>query len=300
MNGAIFIDASPEMQALLDELGPDSTSGLRVHRGDPDPAKLCEIIGNATAVLNGHTIMDSTLLQDLPKLKRIVFLGSGPGSYVDLKAAAEEGIEVRRVTGYGDITIAEHALALMFALARNIASDDAALRRGNWRPRPGIQLAGSTLGVVGAGGVGRQMIRLGAAIGMEVLVAARRPPEADLPAQHVPLDELLAQSDVVSLHLAQTPETTHIIGMNELLAMKPGALLINSARGALIDESALVSALQAGHLGGVGLDVFEDEPLSEGAAILNAPRTVLTPHTAYNTPQAARTLLEHGLRLLKE
>lgn len=300
MTPAVFIDASPDMQALLAQ--PQRTKGLakglRIHAGDPAPQDLPALIGNAEAVLNGHTSMPAELLKQLPALRRIVFLGSGPASYIDLEAARRLNIEVLRVTGYGDATIAEHAMALMFAVARNIPAHDAGMRAGGWSPRAGLQLTGATLGVIGAGGVGRQMIRLGAGIGMTVLVAARNDPGPDLPASHVPMDQLLAQSDVVSLHLAQTPETIGTIGAAELAAMKPGAILVNTARGALVDEAALCDALTSGHLGGAGLDVFCDEPLPANAPILRAPRTVLTPHTAYNSPQATAALLDSGLRLL--
>lgn len=298
MTDRVYIDCGPAAAALLEGELRDRAEGLRIHRGDPAPGALRDVIGDAEVVLNGHTPMDGGLLGALQRLRRIVFLGSGPASYIDMEAARAREVEVRRVVNYGDVTIAEHALALIFAVARNVAVHDADMRRGEWRGSPGFQLAGATLGVVGAGGVGREMMRLGAGIGMEVLVAARRAPQTDLPAQHVGMDDLLTRADVVSLHLALASETEGLIGAQELARMKPRALLVNTARGALVDEAALADALQSGHLGGAGLDVFRDEPLPDDAPIRHAPHTVLTPHVAWNTPQAAANLLRRGLEAM--
>ncbi len=298
MPEAVFIDCSPQMAALLTPERRSMVPQLRIHEGDPEPGDLLNVIGNASVILNGHTQLTADTLRDAPNLRRIVFLGSGPASYIDLAAAAARNIEVLRVTGYGDTTIAEHAMALMFAVARNIPTHDHQMRQGLCAPLPGLQLGGATLGVIGAGGVGCEMIRLGIGIGMNVLYTSRRPKQAADGATHVQLHDLLARADVVSLHLAQTPQTIGYIGAAELARMKPGAILINTSRGALVDQSALIGALQSGHLGGAGLDVFDIEPVPNDAPILSCPNLVLTPHIAFNTPQASERLLEAGLTLV--
>ncbi len=299
MSAPVYIDCGPSMHALLTPERLSAVPDLRIHEGDPAPDALPAVIGDATRVLNGHTMMDAALLAALPALERIVFLGTGAASYIDLAAAEAHGIEVRTVKGYGDRSVAEHTLALIFAAARQIAPQDAALRRGEWVPQLGMDLEGATLGVIGAGGIGAEVIRLAAALGLEVIASARTPPSG-LPATFVPLDELLGAADIVSLHLALTPETTGLIGAEALARMKPGAILVNTARGALVDEAALISALRSGHLGHAALDVFAEEPLGPDDPLLAAPNVTLTPHVAYKTPGASVRLLEAGLALLAE
>lgn len=298
MRDAVFIDCSPQMAALLTPERRSMAPHLRIYEGDPKPEALLGVIGDASVILNGHTRLTADTLRNAPNLRRIVFLGSGPASYIDLAAAAAENIEVLRVTGYGDTTIAEHAMALMFAVARNITTHDRQMRQGLWTPLPGLQLGGATLGVIGAGGVGCEMMRLGIGIGMNVLYTSRTPKHVTDGATHVPLQDLLARADVVSLHLAQTPQTIGYIGASELARMKHGAILINTARGALVDQPALISAVQSGHLAGAGLDVFDIEPVPADSPILSCPNIVLTPHIAFNTPQASARLLEAGLKLV--
>ncbi|WMS41524.1 NAD(P)-dependent oxidoreductase [Acuticoccus sp. MNP-M23] len=299
MTAPVYVDCSAAMHALLTPARLAAVPGLRIHEGDPAPAELPAIIGDAARVLNGHTVMDAALFAALPALERIVFLGTGAASYIDLDAAAAHGIEVRTIKGYGDRSVAEHALALMFAAARQVAAQDAALKRGEWVPQVGTELSGATLGVIGAGGIGAEMISLGAALGLNLIAYARTPPD-NLPATFMPLDDVLAKADIVSLHLALTAETTGLIDADALARMKQGAILVNTARGALVDETALIAALQSEHLAHAALDVFAEEPLGPGAPLLAAPNVTLTPHVAYKTPGASVRLLEAGLALLAE
>lgn len=297
LTGPVYIDSTALMRGLLTPERAALAPGLSVYAGDPTPDEVVARVGTASAVLNGHTVMDRALLERLPNLKRIVFLGTGAGSYIDLAAAQTLGIELRTIHGYGDRSVAEHTIALLFAAARGICQQDGALRRGLWDPLDGIQLSGRVLGVIGAGGIGKEVIHLGAAIGMRVLVHARTPPTG-LPCEAVPLSRLLAESDAVSLHLALTPDTAGFFDKETFAAMKPGAILVNTARGGLVDEAALCAALQSGQLGHAALDVFQEEPLLATDTLLTAPRTTLTSHCGYKTPEAAIRLLESGLRLL--
>jgi len=183
----------------------------------------------------------------------------------------------------------------MLAVARRIVSNDRSIRGGGWARGYGTQLHGKTLGVVGTGSIGRQMIGLGKAIGMQVLAWTLHPsPERArrYGVRFVSLDELLAGSDVVSLHLVLSPQSTGLIGERELSLMKPTAILVNTARGPMVDEEALVRALEEGRIAGAGLDVFCDEPLPPGHPLTRMDNVVLSPHVAAMTPEATLAGLE--------
>ena len=244
--------------------------------------------------------MDAALLEACPSLKCIVFLGTGAASYIDLGAAERLGIRVRAYGGYGDQSVAEHALALMFAAGRGIARMDREIRGGRWDPLNGIEFAGKTLGVVGTGGIGKTMVRLGAGIGMRVLAWNRSGVPDDLPCEATELDDLLARADVVSIHLSLNDATRGLIDRRRLGLLKPSAIFINTARGAIVDEAALVEALQAGRIAHAGLDVFVDEPLAAGHALTRLPNVTLSAHAAFATREASERLLRMALEILAE
>ncbi len=235
-----------------------------------------------------------------PALKAIVFLGTGAASYVDLAAAAELGITVRNYQGYGDRSVAEHTLALMLAGARQIAAMDAAVRRGRFEPAPGFEILGKTLGVIGTGGIGSEVARMAAALGMNVLAWSRSGVDPALPAKAVSLEELLAEADIVSLHLALNDATTGFLDHARLAAMKPGAMLVNTARGAIVDEPALIQALADGHLGHAALDVFAEEPLPADHPFTTMPNVTLTAHAGFMTREASINLLAMAFDILEE
>ena len=207
MSGAIaYVDCSPLMGDLLAGCGA-LADGIVVHRGDPTPVALRRLVRDAQIVLNGHTVMDAELLAAAPNLKAIVFLGTGASSYVDTAEAARRGIAVRVVRNYGERTIAEHAFGLLLAAARDFARMDRDIRAGVWAPREGIELQGKTLGIVGTGPVGAEMVRIAAGFGMRVVAWNRSGVDPALPCEELALDRLLASADAVSVHLALTPET---------------------------------------------------------------------------------------------
>ena len=192
--------------------------------------------------------------------------------------------------------VAENALALMLAVARRVAVTTQQMKLGHWESSGNIYLSGKTLGVIGTGAIGRQMIRLGQAIGMQAQAWTFHPsPQRaeELGVRFVSLDELLHTSDVVSVHVKLTEESRHLLGSDALSAMKAGALLINTARGAVVDTSALVEALNSGHLAGAALDVFDTEPVPANHPILSCEQVVLTPHSADQNPEG-RDLLNGG------
>jgi D-3-phosphoglycerate dehydrogenase len=297
---AVFIDCPPFLHELyrgeLAELVPE----LEVNLGSPSPAEVSALLGDAELALNDHTMLDEALLAACGHLKAIVFLGTGAASYIDLAAAERQGIRVRAYGGYGDQSVAEHAVALMFAAARRLAAMDRALREGHWEPLNGIELAGRTLGVVGTGGIGRAMVRLGAGLGMRVIAWNRSGVPADLPCQGVELEELLRTADVVSLHLVLNEQTRGFLDARRIGLLKPGAILVNTARGALLDEAALVAALEAGRIGHAGLDVFKDEPLAAAHPLTRLANVTLTAHAAFATREASERLLRMALELLAE
>jgi D-3-phosphoglycerate dehydrogenase len=297
---ATFIDCPPFLHALyqgeLQRIVPD----LVINIGSPTAAEVIRLLDGSGFAMNDHTTMDEALLEACPGLECIVFLGTGAASYIDLGAAERLGIRVRAYGGYGDQSVAEHALALMFAAGRGIARMDREIRAGKWAPLNGIEFAGKTLGVVGTGGIGKAMVRLGAGIGMRVLAWNRSGVPGDLPAQAVDLDDLLARADVVSIHLSLNEETRGLIDRRRLGLLKPSAILINTARGAIVDEAALIEALRAGRIAHAGLDVFVDEPISANHALAQLPNVTLSAHAAFATREASERLLRMALEILAE
>lgn len=290
-----YIDCSPGMQAQLQSFR--GTENLVIHQGDPTPEVLRELLNGAVVVLNGHTHMSEAQLREAPHLKSVVFLGTGATSYIDVAAAERLGIRVRVVRGYGDRTVAEHAFGLLLAAARDTARMDRGIRAGRWSASLGVELAGRTLGLVGLGGVGSEMARIASSFGMTVIAWNRSGVPQGVPATPVDLDGLLTQSDAVSLHLALTPETRGLLDARRLAQLKPGCLLVNTARGAIIDEDALVACLESGRIAHAALDVFDAEPLPVGHPLTRLDNVTLTAHAAWKSGDASRRLMQMSLDL---
>ena len=234
------------------------------------------------------------VLEELPRLKMITVCGIGIDA-IDIEAARARGVIVCNVPGKTAPIVAEHAFGLMFAVAKRAAYQTASIRAGDWVRVDSLFLKGKTLGVVGTGNIGAEMARLGRALGMKVIAWTFHPSAgraAELGVTFVELEELLRRSDVVSLHLKLTEQSRHIIGKTQFSRMKPGAVLINVGRGALVDEEALAAALGSGHLGGAGVDVFQVEPLPPGHPLRACEQVVLTPHCADMTPEGVELLNE--------
>jgi phosphoglycerate dehydrogenase-like enzyme len=235
-------------------------------------------------------------LRALPRLRMATVAGIGTDAF-DLDAARALGVVVCNIPGKTAPLVAEHALGLVLAVAKHAAFQTAALKAGRWLRRDNVYLRGKTLGVVGLGNIGAAMAALGRAIGMDVVAWTFHPSPgraAALGVRLLALDDLLRTADVVSLHVRLSPESRGLIGARELALMKPGAILVNTARGAVVDTAALVRALETGHLTGAGLDVFDQEPLPADHPILACEQVVLTPHDADQTPEG-RELLNSGV-----
>ncbi|WP_321789032.1 D-2-hydroxyacid dehydrogenase [Paraburkholderia sp. J94] len=258
-------------------------------------------IRDADIVITNKTPISAEALAEAPSVRMIAIAATGTDN-VDLRACAARGIVVSNIRDYAVHTVPEHAFALIFALRRSLVAYRDAVRAGRWLDSgqfcffdfPIRDLAGSTLGIVGAGALGQAVAAVGRALGLRVLFAAHgeRAPVSD---DHVPFDDLLAQSDIVSLHCPLTPATRHLIDARAFARMTRRPLLINTARGGLVDEAALVEALQSGAISGAGFDVVSTEPLPAAhpfQAILGHPRFILTPHVAWASDEAVQALAD--------
>ena len=252
-------------------------------------AQGAQVIINTRGVVNWREEM-----RQLPDLKMIATCSIGT-DMIDLEIARDLGIVVSNQPGRTAPVVAEHMFGLMFALSKRAYFQTAELKAGRWTRMMNTMLQGKVLGVVGTGAIGVEMARLARAIGMEVIAWTFNPsPEraAEYGVRFVELDELLQQSDVVSLHVKLTEDSRHLIGARELGLMKEGALLLNGARGDVLDIDALRASLLGGHIGGAGLDVFPEEPLPADHPILECDQVVLTPHAADQTLEGVDLLNE--------
>lgn len=247
---------------------------------------LLETLSDATVVvaMRERTAFDAELLQQLDALRLLVTTGAANAS-IDVAAAQARGVTVCGTRSLASPT-AELTWGLILAVARQLPEGDSGIRSGGWQTTIGTELAGKTLGVIGLGRLGQRVARVGLAFEMEVLAWSQNlDPELARGLGVVPTskDELLARSDVVSLHLRLSKRTRGVVGEQELARMKPSAYLVNTARGPLVDEPALVAALQSGAIAGAALDVYDEEPLPLDHPLRSTPRTVLTPHLGYVT-----------------
>jgi D-3-phosphoglycerate dehydrogenase len=242
--------------------------------------------------------MPTDLVRQCAKLKHIVFLGTGAASYMNVAELEAHGVKVHTIKGYGDTAVAEHTIALMMAACRDIGRMDRSIRAGTWQPREGMQVFGKTLGIVGLGGIGTEVARIAKGMGMQVIAWNRTPrPVAGVPL--VDLDPLLQKSDIVSLHLTLSDETRGLLDAARIARMKPGAILVNTARGALVDEAALIAALKSGHIRHAGLDVFHTEPLKADHPLAQLPNVTLSAHAAFRTLEASMTLLRRAIDIVR-
>jgi len=281
----VFTDESigPEVAELLRE-----TCTVHILRAYPSEAVLAEACRDAGAILARLGVVTARVIAAAPRLRIISRHGAGSDG-VDLAAATARGIVVTTTGPANAGAVAEYTFALLLALLRRVPEADGGMRAGTWSRAPlvGEALEGKTLGIVGFGVVGSRVARAAAGFGMRVIAAAGRGKDAaPKPVPVVPLAELLAAADIVSLHLRLTPETHGMIDARAIAAMQPGAVLVNTARGELVDEAALIAALQSGHLAGAALDTYAVEPLAGDSPLRRMANVVLSPHVAGQTKDA--------------
>ncbi len=287
----VFVDANEALAVIFERLARPGDPEIRVHR-DPDitPDQWPEILDGAEIGIVDHTALPTEIARRCTGLKHVVFLGTGARSYMNPDELAELGIEVHLIKGYGDTAVAECAIALMWAAARGIAQMDREMRAGNWLREDGMQLTGKTLGLIGFGGIAAEVARIALGSGMKV-VAWNRSPKSFPGVEFTALEKLLAESDVVSLHLLLNDETRGFLSAGHIAAMKPGVILVNTARAAMVDEAAMIAALQSGHIRHAGLDVFNTEPLPADHPLTRLPNVTLSAHSAFRTPEASENLI---------
>ncbi|WP_415716624.1 D-2-hydroxyacid dehydrogenase [Maridesulfovibrio sp.] len=254
---------------------------------------------DADIILTNKTLLNAEVINSLPKLKFISVLATGY-NVVDLKAASARSIPVSNVPGYSPPSVAQHVFALLLGHANKVAMHDLAVKEGQWAGQkdfcfwnaPLIELAGKKMGIVGFGDIGQRVGTIANSFGMEVLAYAPRPKPAPgyAPFNFVGLDELFKEADVVSLHCPLTAENEKFINKKLLATMKPNAYLINTARGPLINETDLASALTGGIIAGAALDVVSEEPMLPGNPLSGTPNLTITPHIAWATLEARSRL----------
>ena len=295
---AVFLDHASLDLGDLDMAPLRQMFGELILHNASTSEQAVERLQGAQVAISNKVRLSADTLAACPKLKLILVSATGTNN-VDLAAAREHGITVANCQGYGTASVAQHALMLLLALATRLPDYQAAVRDGAWQRAsqfclldfPIIELQGKTLGILGHGELGGAFARLAEALGMRILYGALpgRPPRAD----RLPLSELLPQVDALSLHCPLTEQTRNLIGAAELALMKPQALLLNTARGGLVDEQALADCLRAGHLGGAAFDVLSEEPPRNSNPLLapDIPRLIITPHNAWGSREARQRIV---------
>jgi D-3-phosphoglycerate dehydrogenase len=296
MPKTLFIDSTPDIDRLWKRVHRQEDIAVAVNMGPVAEGDIPKLLQGYDTVIDDASYFTEATLKLCIGLKHIVFLGTGAASFIDLAAADRLGIKVSTIKGYGDTAVAEHAMGLVFAAARHIATMHKILREGGWRVMQGVELKGKTLGLIGLGGIGREMARLAKGIGLQT-IAFNRSAMKDAPVPMVAIDELLARSDIVSLHLALNDGTRQFLDRARLQKLKPGAILVNTARAGVVDEAALIDLLRSGHVGHYATDVYSQEPPSPDEPLRTLDNVTLTAHAGYNTPEAAMTMYRRAIDL---
>ncbi len=291
----LFMDAVDDLASVFHRMKRPGDPDVTVNeQGDIAPDELPALLAGYDFVLDDHTQMPTEAMRECKGLKHIIFLGTGARSYMNPEELAELGITVHIIKGYGDTAVAEHSIALMWAATRGLAAMDRGMRAGNWVRTEGMELTGKTIGLLGFGGIASEVARIAGGSGMKVL-AWNRSPKSAPNVTFVDLDTLLAESHVLSVHLLLNDETRGFLSAERIARMRPGSILVNTARGALVDEAAMIAALESGHLRHAGLDVFDLEPLPAGHKLTTLPNLTLSAHSAFRTPEASDNLIRLAL-----
>jgi D-3-phosphoglycerate dehydrogenase / 2-oxoglutarate reductase len=294
---SLFLDCNDQLAPVWQRVVRADDPPIDVNRKSFEQAELPRALKGYDICIDDHSYMPTPLVEQCDALKHIVFLGTGPASYMNLADMAVRGIKVHIIRNYGDTAVAEHTITLLLASCRDIARMDREVRAGTWIPHDGVQLLGKTLGVIGLGGIGREVLRLGRGLGMEA-IAWNRTPQHGAPL--VALDELLERSDAISMNLTLNDETRGFLGPAQFAAMKPGMIFVNTARAGLVDEAAFIEALRSGRIRHAGLDVFHAEPLKTDHPLARMENVTLTAHAAFRTLEASMTLLRRAIDIVRD
>ena len=293
----VVLDGYTENPGDLSWAGFENMGSLTVYDRTPkdDTAEILRRIGHAPAVLTNKTPINAQVIDACPELKYIGLFSTGTDA-VDCAHAAGRGIVVANVPSYSTAAVAQHAIALLLEICSKVALHNASVHKGEWQDCPDFcywkgsitELAGLTMGIIGFGEIGRATGRIAKAMGMRVLAAGSRPRAEGLEiGEYVELDQLLRESDVISIHCPMKPETSRLINRDTIDKMRHGVIIINTARGGIIDEEALAQALDSGRVAAAGVDVVSVEPIKPDNPLLSAPNCIITPHAAW-TPITCR------------
>jgi D-3-phosphoglycerate dehydrogenase len=291
----LFLDAVDDLAAVFHRVSRPGDPPMDViERGEIHADELPGLIAGYDFIFDDHSQLPTEAMRACSSLRHVIFLGTGARSYMNPEELAELGITVHIIKGYGDTAVAEHSIALMWAAARGLAAMDRGMRAGNWIRTEGMELTGKTLGLLGFGGIAAEVARIAAGSGMRVL-AWNRTPKSAPGVTFVDLDTLLAESQVLSVHLLLNDETRGFLSAERLRKLRQGAILVNTARAAVVDEAAMIALLESGHLRHAALDVFNTEPLPAGHRLTTLPNVTLSAHSAFRTPEASDKLLRMAL-----
>ena len=298
MPNAVFLDLATISRGDLDLAPLESTPFEWQHFDHTPPEEALSRIEGAELVVSNKVVLDRSILEQAPALRLICIAATGTNN-VDLEAARELEIAVTHVAGYSTPSVVQHVFALILSLTIRLPDYQKAVMQGAWQRSdqfclldyPIAEIAGKTLGIIGYGALGQGVARVAEAFGLSVMIAQR--PGGEPQPGRTPLDQLLSQSDIISLHCPLTEDTRDLIGRRELALMKQEALLINTARGGIIDEEALAEALKQNRLGGAGIDVLAVEPPKAGNPLLqpDIPNLIVTPHTAWASRESRQRLI---------
>jgi glycerate dehydrogenase len=300
--GIVFLDAATYGDVSLS--GFTERWSCAIHQVTR-PAEVCQRLSNHSITVTNKVVIDRAVL-NAPEARALKFIAvAATGTdIIDREAARELGIKVCNVPGYASQSVAQFTMALILELATRVGRYGDAVKAGAWQQSPvfalldfpSIELKGKKLGIVGYGNIGRTVAEMARSFGMEVLIAVRPGAEGPIPPERVPLEQLFREADIVTLHCPLTPQTKYLINERSLSWMKPTAFLINSARGALVDETALIKALRQKHLAAAALDVISHEPPPADHPIIQAVRDLdnlfVTPHTAWSARESRERLLK--------
>ncbi len=303
----VVLDGAVENPGDLSWSGFEALGELRVYDDAiTDESQILSRIGDAEAVLTNKTPLGASVIEKAPRLAYIGVLATGY-NVVDIDAAKKRGVPVTNIPGYGTAAVAQFAIAMLLEICCRVGHHAQAVRDGRWSEcgqwcfwdYPILELAGKTMGIIGFGSIGQATARIARSLGMEVLFNSGRPgPERD-GCRYAELDELFARSDVISLHCPLFPATRGIISREAIAKMKDGVILLNTARGPLVDEQALADALNAGKVRAAGLDVVAEEPIRPDDPLLHAKNCFITPHIAWASRESRQRLMDMAVENLR-
>ena len=300
---AVFLDYASLDQNDLDTSALSSAFTELQLFASTDASEVLARVRDADVIISNKVVIDAAIMQHCAKLKLILISATGTNN-IDLEQARQQGVVVCNCQGYGTSSVAQHTLALMLALATSLMQYDQAVRQGKWNTAtqfclldfPIVDLSGKTLGIIGYGELGKAVAKLAQAFGMQVLIAAL-PHRPSVDASRIALADLLPQVDFLTLHCPLTEQTQDLIAEQELALMKNSAFLINCARGGLVNEQALATALRQGMIAGAATDVLTVEPPKNGNVLLSddIPNLIITPHSAWGSRDSRQRMLQQLL-----